>query len=87
MFPKYLRTGLRSELYRDYKALVEESGQEFLSEKDFIKFLSDVAKQDPKALSALDLGAVRGKEAIGRLIKEQFLSLPNCYPRVSKVVT
>ena len=65
--PPLLRTQARSQLYEEYKELVKAGEQKPISMTEFYEFMGDIAKTDPKALSALDPAAVRGKKAIETL--------------------
>jgi len=65
--PQYIRDTARGELYDTYAAEEKAAGKKPKGKKSFVKWMRKVAKKDPKALSALDPGAVKGKDAIARL--------------------
>jgi len=73
--PAYLRKAARGELYAEYKKKQKNDSQKALSKSEYVKFMGKVSKSDPKAMSALDPGSVRGKGAIDRLSRSHLPEL------------
>jgi hypothetical protein len=81
VIPKYIRTEARGEMFGRYAAEEKAAGRKPKSKSGFVKLMKKLAKSDPQALSALDPGSVKGKEAISRLktdhLKELLARIPD----------
>ena len=65
--PPMLRDEVRGVLYKRYVEEEKAARRKPMGRTEFTKFAGKVANKDPIAMSALDSGAQRGKEALNRL--------------------
>ena len=65
--PMFIREQIRTHLWEDHRDECLGAGVGYLGKSEYMKFMGKVAKDDPKALGALDPMMVRGKQAIEKL--------------------